>query len=94
MCRRVGDRLADGISRESDLKIGHASYAQSPARATTPRAPLPTVGADIDQEALMRMLIILAATAFVLAGCGGDDAKSNTIELSGTEYAYVMPQKV
>jgi hypothetical protein len=42
----------------------------------------------------MRMLITLAATAFVLSGCGGNDKKSNTIELSGTEYAYLMPQKV
>jgi hypothetical protein len=33
----------------------------------------------------MRKLIPLAATAFLLAACGGDDSKTNAVELRGDE---------
>jgi hypothetical protein len=42
----------------------------------------------------MRKLIPFAATAFLLAACGGDDSKTNTVELRGDEYAFVMPQTI
>jgi hypothetical protein len=42
----------------------------------------------------MRKLIPLAATAFLFAACGGDDSKTNAVELRGDEYAFVMPETI
>jgi hypothetical protein len=42
----------------------------------------------------MRKLIFLVAAPFLFAGCGGEDSGSNAVELSGTEYAYVMPETI
>ena len=38
-------------------------------------------------------LAAVAATA-ALAGCGGSDAEQNVVEVSGNEYAFVMPQSI
>jgi hypothetical protein len=42
----------------------------------------------------MRNLILLAATALLLAACGGDDQKTNAVELRGDEYAFVMTETI
>lgn len=42
----------------------------------------------------MRKLIPLAASAFLLAACGGNESKSNAVELRGDEYAFVMPDTI
>ena len=42
----------------------------------------------------MRKLIPLAAAAFLLAACGGNDSKTNAVELRGDEYAFVMPETI
>jgi hypothetical protein len=42
----------------------------------------------------MRKLIPLAATAFLLAACGGDHSKTNAVELRGDEYAFVMSEMI
>jgi hypothetical protein len=42
----------------------------------------------------MRLLIPLALAALLLTACGGEDTKSNTVELRGDEYAFVMPEKI
>jgi hypothetical protein len=42
----------------------------------------------------MRKLILLAATAFLLTACGGNEAKTNAVELRGDEYAYVIPETI
>jgi hypothetical protein len=42
----------------------------------------------------MRKLIPLAATALLLAACGGNDSKANAVELRGDEYAFVLPERI
>jgi hypothetical protein len=42
----------------------------------------------------MRKVIPFAAAALLLVGCGGDDSKSNAVELRGDEYAFVMPSPI
>jgi hypothetical protein len=42
----------------------------------------------------MRKLIFLAAVPFLFAACGSEDSKNNAVELSGNEYAYVMPERI
>ena len=42
----------------------------------------------------MRKLIPLAAMAFLLAACGGDDSKTNAVALRGDEYAFLMPETI
>jgi hypothetical protein len=42
----------------------------------------------------MRKLIPLAAAALLLAACGGTDSKTNSVELRGDEYAFVMPETI
>jgi hypothetical protein len=42
----------------------------------------------------MRKLIFLAAAPFLFAGCGGGGSGENAVELTGTEYAYVMPETI
>jgi hypothetical protein len=42
----------------------------------------------------MRKLILLAATVLVLAACGGNDPKTNAVELRGDEYAFVMRETI
>jgi hypothetical protein len=42
----------------------------------------------------MLKLIPLAVIAFVLAACGGDESRTNAVELRGDEYAFVMPETI
>jgi hypothetical protein len=42
----------------------------------------------------MLKLIPLAAVALVLAACGGDDSKTNVVDLRGDEYAFVLPATI
>ena len=42
----------------------------------------------------MRKLIPLAAIVFLLAACGGDEPRTNAVELRGDEYAFVMPETI
>ncbi len=42
----------------------------------------------------MRKLIPLAAAALLLAACGGTESKTNSVELRGDEYAFVMPETI
>ena len=42
----------------------------------------------------MLKLLLLAATAFLVTACGGNEPKANTVELRGDEYAYVMPETI
>jgi hypothetical protein len=42
----------------------------------------------------MRKLIFLAAAPFLFASCGGEDSNTNAVPLSGSEYAYVMPETI
>jgi hypothetical protein len=49
---------------------------------------------DNDLEAFMRLLTLLVLPALLLTACGGEDTKSNTVDLRGDEYAYVMPEKI
>jgi hypothetical protein len=42
----------------------------------------------------MNKLIPLAAAAVLLAACGGDEKKTNAVELRGDEYAFVMPDTI
>jgi hypothetical protein len=42
----------------------------------------------------MYKLIPLAAIAFLLAACGGNESKTNVVELRGDEYAFVLPEAI
>ncbi len=42
----------------------------------------------------MRTLIPLAAIALLLTACGGNESKTNAVELRGDEYAFVMPERI
>lgn len=42
----------------------------------------------------MRKLIPLAAIAVLLVACGGDESKTNAVELRGDEYAFVLPETI
>ena len=42
----------------------------------------------------MSKLILLAATMLLLAACGGNDPKTNAVELRGDEYAFVLPETI
>jgi hypothetical protein len=42
----------------------------------------------------MRKLIPLAAAAFLLTGCAGNDSTTNAVALRGDEYGFVMPETI
>ena len=43
---------------------------------------------------MLKLVPLAAAALLLLAACGGDDMKTNAVDLRGDEYAYVLPERL